>query len=78
MKNFQCRAARALLGWSQSHLAQESGTALRTIKNFEAGRCEPRRLTVQALVAVFERHGLVLLESGGVDFSALKPEEIAK
>lgn len=33
----QCRAARALLGWTQRQLAEQSGIALRTIVFFEGG-----------------------------------------
>ena len=70
MKNNQCKAARALLGWSQPDLARESKAALRTIKNFESGKVEPQKLTLLALIGAFERHGLVMLKTGGVDYSA--------
>ncbi|NMZ14659.1 helix-turn-helix transcriptional regulator [Pseudomonas proteolytica] len=70
MKNNQCKAARALLGWSQPDLARESKAALRTIKNFESGKVEPQKLTLLALIGAFERHGLVMLKTGGVDYLA--------
>ncbi|WP_369682336.1 helix-turn-helix transcriptional regulator [Pseudomonas reactans] len=68
MRNNQCKAARALLGWSQPDLARESKAALRTIKNFESGKVEPQTLTLLALIGAFERHGLVMLKTGGVDY----------
>ena len=57
----QLRAARGLLGWSQSKLAQRAGLSLPTIKRLETG-VGPRvsdevRATVQQA-----------LESAGVDF----------
>lgn len=70
MKNNQCKAARALLGWSQPDLARESKAALRTIKNFESGKVEPQKLTLLALIGAFERQGLVMLKTGGVDYLA--------
>ncbi|AXQ50945.1 XRE family transcriptional regulator (plasmid) [Stenotrophomonas rhizophila] len=78
MKNNQCKAARALLGWSQTDLARESKASQRTIKNFEAGRVEPRQLTLLALIGAFERQGVVMLATGGVDFAAGRVEEGAE
>lgn len=34
----QLRAARALLGWSQTHLAKQAGLSLPTVKRVEAER----------------------------------------
>src|SRR5262245_38545947 len=51
----QCRAARGLLDWSQQRLADAAGVGIVTVRQFEAGRGEPRRATLtvieQALTA---------------------------
>src|SRR5690242_12403807 len=57
----QVRAARALLGWSQSELAERAGMSLPTVKRVEA-ESGPN-------VSDGTRHELRLaLEQGGVDF----------
>jgi transcriptional regulator with XRE-family HTH domain len=38
----QLRAARALLGWSQTELAKSSGVAIATIKRMEGARGLPK------------------------------------
>lgn len=55
-----CRAARGLLGWSQTELANRAGITLSTVKNFEVGRSRPIRLSMKAM----ER----ALEDGGIRF----------
>jgi predicted transcriptional regulator len=59
----QVRAARGLLGWSQSELAKRAGLSLPTVKRLEAGwgprvSDEARRRIKQAL------------DTGGVQFIA--------
>lgn len=56
----QCRAARALLGWSQDTLATSSLVAKATIANFEANKRTPYDRTIDAL--------RIALELGGVEF----------
>ncbi|MBB4277235.1 helix-turn-helix domain-containing protein [Rhizobium mongolense] len=58
----QCRAGRAILGWSQDQLATTSKVAKATIANFEAGKRTPYDRTLQDIREA--------LESGGVIFQA--------
>lgn len=44
-----CRAARARLGFTQAELARRAGISRATLVNFEKGRREPLRASVQAL-----------------------------
>jgi transcriptional regulator with XRE-family HTH domain len=59
----QCRAARALVGWSQDQLAVAARVAKATIANFEAGKRkrEPYVRTLEDIVAS--------LEAAGVEFT---------
>lgn len=57
----QCRAARALLDWSQPDLAKKSGIHVQTISNFEHGNGSPTNKTLGTIRETFE--------SEGVDFS---------
>ena len=61
----QCRAARALLDWSQQSLADASGVGNATIRNIEAGRSEPTRSTVAAMRATLEAAGVIFVEENG-------------
>ena len=62
----QCRAARALIGWSQDKLATESKVAKATIANFEANRRAPYDRTMADLRATLETAGVEFIpENGG-------------
>ena len=62
----QCRAARALIGWSQDKLATESKVAKATIANFEANRRAPYDRTLVDLRATLETAGVEFIpENGG-------------
>jgi transcriptional regulator with XRE-family HTH domain len=65
----QIRAARALLGWKQTDLAERSGVSEISIKNIERGATDPRRSTLDAIQQAFESAGLVFLERGSQDGS---------
>ena len=54
----QCRAARALLGWTQKTLAERSGTGTVAINQFENGTSQPRRATVDVIKRAFEAAGI--------------------
>ena len=57
----QCRAARALLGWSQSDLEEKASVARKTLADFEGGK--KKRPYARTLAAV-----QAALEAGGVKF----------
>jgi transcriptional regulator with XRE-family HTH domain len=56
----QCRAARALLGWSQAELADASKVATKTVADFE----RKARLPYESTLADMQR----ALESAGIEF----------
>lgn len=60
----QCRAARALVGWSQDELAAHSAVAKPTIAGFEAGRRQPYPRTLADLRRALEAGGVSFLASG--------------
>lgn len=68
VSNLQIRAARALLGWSQGQLAEESGVSLITIKRLEsapAGPLPARHATVMSVIEALERVGIDFLPQAG-------------
>ncbi len=62
----QCRAARALLGWSQDALAEASGVAKATLADFERGARSPYSRTLGDIQRALEAAGVVFIpENGG-------------
>jgi DNA-binding XRE family transcriptional regulator len=57
----QCRAARALLGWTQAMLAARATVARKTIAEFEVGTRQLRFRTRRDITAALEAGGLVFL-----------------
>jgi transcriptional regulator with XRE-family HTH domain len=60
----QCRAARALLDWSQQDLAKAAHLGLSTIRDFEKGRRVPTHNNLRGIK--------LALEKGGVEVGAEK------
>jgi transcriptional regulator with XRE-family HTH domain len=58
----QIRAARGLLGWSQTVLARDAGIALQTVIRFETGRGSRVSADTAAKIAA-------ALEAAGVEFT---------
>ena len=54
----QCKAARALLDWSQEDLSQRAEVAKATIGDFERGARNLRIETMQKVVGIFEENGI--------------------
>ena len=62
----QCRAARGLLGWSQTELSEASKTATKTIADFERGAREPYPRTLEDVQSALEKAGVEFIaENGG-------------
>lgn len=57
----QCRAARALLGWSQDRLSEASKVAKATIANFEAGKRSPYDRTLADVQRALDDAGVIFL-----------------
>ena len=61
----QCRAARALLAWSQQDLAEKSGVGIVTVHQLEAGTNQPRRATMDVVKRAFETAGIEFIDENG-------------
>ena len=59
----QVRAARILLGWTQTDLAKEAGIGVATLKRFEASEADNygQVSTVSRITSALERGGIILL-----------------
>ncbi len=62
----QCRAARALLDWSQQQLADAAGVGVVTVRQLEAGSSQPRRATMDVLRRALEAAGVQFIDAGDV------------
>ena len=63
----QIKAARALLAWSQEHLAEAAGISSPTIKRLEAsdGPLGGRRETADKIRTALERGGVEFIDENG-------------
>lgn len=61
----QCRAARALIAWSQDDLSAASKVAKATIANFEAGKRAPYPRTLDDIQAALESAGVIFVAENG-------------
>jgi len=59
----QCRAARALLNWSQIELAERAGIQVLALRRFETGRTDPRASTRDKIEKALADAGIELLEA---------------
>lgn len=60
----QCRAARALLDWTQECLATRAGVSRSTVRDFERHRHVLHRGTEVLLIRTLQDAGVVLLPPG--------------
>ncbi len=58
----QCRAARALLGWSRKQLAQSALIAERTLVDFERGARNPLDRTLSDIRRALEEAGVIFID----------------
>ena len=59
----QCKAARALLGWSRRDLSEAARVAERTIVDFERGARTPYERTLRDLEEAFQHAGIDFIEA---------------
>lgn len=59
----QCRAARALLDWTQDDLAERAEVSRSTVRGFESRQHELQRATAAAIRRALEAEGVVLLDA---------------
>jgi transcriptional regulator with XRE-family HTH domain len=68
----QCRAARALLGMTQTELATEAGVSVIVVKRFERGS-DPRASTVNAIERALIAAGVILIDDGAASPTGAGP-----
>ena len=61
----QSRAARGMLDWSQTELAQRSNLSESTIRDFEKGRRVPSVNNLAAVRRAFEDAGVIVIGKNG-------------
>lgn len=62
----QCRAARALLNWSQPDLSKHCGVNVQTICAFEKDSNTPTKRTLEKITSSLEMSGVIFTEDEGV------------
>lgn len=72
----QCRAARALLDWSQQHLAAAAQVGVVTVRQFEGGGAQPRRATLDVICRALELAGVEFIpeNEGGAGVRLKRPQ----
>jgi transcriptional regulator with XRE-family HTH domain len=61
----QCRAARALLDWTQDELAEAAQIGVVTLRQFENRASQPRRAILAAIRRALEEAGVRFIDRGG-------------
>ena len=61
----QCRAARALLGWSQQDLANQARVGIVTVNQLENGLSQPRPATLDVIQRALETAGVEFIDENG-------------
>ena len=68
----QCRAARALLKWSQEELAERSGIGVATIRTFETDASSPYARTLKTLRETLEVAGIEFTDDNGIGVKLMR------
>ncbi|MBS7737918.1 MULTISPECIES: helix-turn-helix transcriptional regulator [unclassified Chelatococcus] len=58
----RCRAARAILGWSQADLCAAAKIGRATLTDFEAGRRTPYERTLRDIQTALEAAGIIFID----------------
>jgi transcriptional regulator with XRE-family HTH domain len=61
----QCRAARALIEWSQQDLANHAAVGVVTVHQLEAGLSQPRHATLDVIRRALEAAGVEFIDENG-------------
>lgn len=61
----QCRAARALLGWSQQDLCDAARVGRATLAKFESEKSEPYERTLRDIAAALAAAGVEFIPANG-------------
>ena len=61
----QCRAARALLDWSQDQLSKKASVGIVTVRQLEAATHEPRRATLDVIRRALIEAGVEFIDENG-------------
>lgn len=61
----QCRAARGLIGWSQTQLCDAAKVGRATLANFEAEKTTPYERTLRDIQDALEAAGIIFIDSNG-------------
>ena len=62
---FQCKAARAMLGWSRQRLAEAAEVGERTLIDFERGARRPYERTLADIRRALEEAGIIFIDENG-------------
>jgi transcriptional regulator with XRE-family HTH domain len=65
MTRDQCRAARALLNWTQDRLAEAASVSKKTLADFEAGNRDPYERTLADIQKALEGAGIEFISENG-------------
>jgi transcriptional regulator with XRE-family HTH domain len=60
----QCRAARALLQWSQDDLARKAGVNAVTVRHFENEKSSLQRASISVMRQALTKAGVVFIDEG--------------
>ncbi|MGO8468344.1 multiprotein-bridging factor 1 family protein [Rhizobium leguminosarum] len=60
----QIRAARSMLGLTQSDLAKAAGLSTTGLNNIERGTADPKASTLKAIQGALEEAGVIFLSEG--------------